>query len=126
MNRQDSQGSHVGQYHFSEPPKLGLENRGTEQYPFGRAYSTGVLQWRSNRYINDASCNTRNTQIVHNESRSKANLAKILLKLFEKESSKFTGTGNRSWGIELQTFIELAETHKVRNPETLLNLYDEL
>ena len=44
------------------------------------------------------------------------------MKLYEKESSQFTGTDSRSWAIHLQTFIELAETHEVRNPETLLQL----
>ena len=44
------------------------------------------------------------------------------MRLFEKESSQFPGTGSRSWAIHLQTFTELAETHEARNPETLLQL----
>ena len=56
--------------------------------------------------------------MVQNESRSKENLAKTLLKLQEKEFSRFTETDSRSWAIHLQKFIELAETHEVRNPAT--------
>ena len=91
-NVQNSRGSHYSPSHLSEPTKLGQENNGTEQLPFGRAYSPGRLQTRSNRYKNDARCNTRNLQMVQNESRSKENLATTLLKLYEKQSSQFTGT----------------------------------
>ena len=45
-----------------------------------------------------------------------------MLKLFENESRLFTGTDSRSWAMHLETFIELAETHEVRNTETLLQL----
>ena len=57
------------------------------------------------------------------KSKSKENLTRTVLKFFEKEFKLFTRTDSRSWAMHLETFIELAETHEVRNNETLLQLF---
>ena len=45
-----------------------------------------------------------------------------MLKFFENGSRLFTGTDSRSWAMHPETFIELAETHGVRNAEALIQL----
>ena len=59
---------------------------------------------------------------LRTESKCEENLTRTVLKLFENESRLFPGTDSRSWAMHLQTFIELAKTHEVRNSETLLQL----
>ena len=54
------------------------------------------------------------------ESKCKENLTITVLKLFENESRLFNGTYSRSWAMNIQKFIELAENHELRYAETLL------
>ena len=45
-----------------------------------------------------------------------------MLKVFKNKSGLFTETDSRAWSMHLQTSIELAGTHEVRNTETILEL----
>ena len=101
---------------------MNKRNRRHQQFPFGPAYSSGGLQGRNLEHENNFPQNSRNFYTVLAESRSKENLAKTVFKIYEKEFSQFAGIDSRLWAIHLQTFVELAETHEVRNPETLLQL----